>query len=221
MRTSKDTAACHRADAYMNNLASTNRKEIEHLARKQSDVKKQIKALESEYKNAAKAEEEAVNSEADAAKAHKGSRDTWQLFKNQAQHFFSNGKWFRNRYSNKRSILKDSSSSIAVSQDNKSKLLEAMRKYKEDYEATKNQLVSSKKLVESASVVSLSKKMELERLTKQAADIDQTLEALKRGRTTSEHSAQVSEEATISTRVNSVISSIYAVAEKRRSIVNE
>ena len=86
-----------------------------------------------------------------------------------------------------------------------------MRKYKEEYESTKNQLVTSKKSVENASVSSVSKKTELEELTKQAADIDKTLTSMKGG----------NEDAISSTRVKDVMSSIYAVAEKRRSIVNE
>lgn len=93
MRTSEDTAICQRAETFVNHLLSKNGKEMEDLRKQQSSINKQIESLEREYKIVAQAEEAAVKSEEEAIAAHNDSRDTWAMFKNQAQHFFNNGKY--------------------------------------------------------------------------------------------------------------------------------
>lgn len=101
-----------------------------------------------------------------------------------------------------------------------------MRKYKEDYETTKNQLMDSKKQLESARMASFAKNSELKKLKEKGANIDKMMKALKRGSSpskiktaTADHPIDLNESS--GRRVDNVISSIHAVAEKRRSIVNK
>lgn len=227
MRTSQDTASCHRAETYINHLISINQREIEHLTRQQSSLIKEIKALTSEYKSAAKIEEAAVNSEKEALAAHKGSRDTWNMFKNQAQHFFSTGKCMfmpilKTDFVSASfyvPIFSDGSSTITIASDNKSKLLEAMKNYKEDYENTKNDVFGSKQSLESARAVAVTKRIEVEMLKEQAVNNEKKLKALKRE--SSPLKVLKSTDKITGGRVESIITTIHNVAEKRRSIVNE
>lgn len=105
----------------------------------------------------------------------------------------------------------------------KSKLLEAMKKYREDFDATKDLLHSAQIKLESASVAALTKRMELEDLQEQAATIESSLKKLKKDssplkllKTGSKH-----DEETTPGRVDNVITAIRQVQEKRRSVVNE
>lgn len=105
----------------------------------------------------------------------------------------------------------------------KSKLLEAMKKYREDFDATKDLLHSAQIKLESASVAALTKRMELEDLQEQAATIESSLKKLKKDSSPLKllKSGSKHDEETTPGRVDNVITAIRQVQEKRRSVVNE
>lgn len=92
MRTSADTATCHRADSFVSHMMSINGEKFEHLSRRHSDIIEQIAKLTSEYNEAKQFEETVMNSEKEAIAAHKGSKDNLTMFRTQAQLFFKNGE---------------------------------------------------------------------------------------------------------------------------------
>jgi hypothetical protein len=94
-----------------------------------------------------------------------------------------------------------------------------MTDYKDDYETTKDALLASKKSLESARVVAVTKRMELQRLKEQSANNEKKLKALKRE--SSPLKVLKSTQDITGGRVESIITTIHNVAEKRRSIVNE
>ena len=91
MRTSEDTATCHRAEAYVNHFVKKNGDEIDHLTKQQSVLRKQITMITDECKKLVQLEEGFVNAENEAVAAHNRSRDILTMFKAQARQFFNNG----------------------------------------------------------------------------------------------------------------------------------
>lgn len=92
MRTSTDTAACHRAESFVGRMLSINGEEFQQLSKRHSAINEQIAKLTAEYNDAKQLEVKAMNSEKEAIAAHKDSKDTLTMFKTHAQLFFKNGK---------------------------------------------------------------------------------------------------------------------------------
>eukprot|EP00804_Cyclotella_cryptica_P023488 CCRYP_012126-RD/>CCRYP_012126-RD protein AED:0.09 eAED:0.06 QI:0/1/0.8/1/0.75/0.4/5/1409/1018 len=208
MRTSEDTAICDRAESYLNHLSSKRESEISRLSKQHIALNKQISEVSAEYKNAVKLEEGAIAAAEEATKAHKESQETWERFKS----LFN----------------EDGSLSANVSSDNRQNLFNAMHRYKEAFESTKSQMNSMKKPLEGARVSKLTKKMELEKLREQLADIDGKLKKLRRDSSPSKvlksaraiYSHDFGKEDTRG-RIDDIITAIHLTADKRRAIVNE
>lgn len=103
-----------------------------------------------------------------------------------------------------------------------------MARCKEKCETTESYMDSTKKPLEGARVAKLTKKMELEKLRDQLADINLKLKKLRRDSSSSKvfksasaiYTHDCAEEDT-SGRIDDIITAIHLTADKRRVIVNE
>ena len=104
----------------------------------------------------------------------------------------------------------------------------AMKRYKDDFDATKNEILALKKKLESVATTKLTKVIQINKLKEEEKNIDAELKKM-RCRSSSlnpntaegaHHSHNFGNESVIG-RVDNVITAIHDAAEKRRSIVNE
>jgi len=93
-----------------------------------------------------------------------------------------------------------------------------MRRYKEDFEITKNQLIAANSQLESARIAKVTKQMELKKVKEQAANTDVILKSLIK-RASSQRLLNPSE-GSKGERVDNIVTVIKNVAERRRSTVN-
>ena len=93
-----------------------------------------------------------------------------------------------------------------------------MRRYKEDFEITKNQLIAANSQLESARIAKVTKQMELKKVKEQAANTDVILKSLIK-RASSQRLLNPSEGSN-GERVDNIVTVIKNVAERRRSTVN-
>lgn len=125
-------------------------------------------------------------------------------------------------------ILLDGSCPTTVSGENKNKLLATMKRYKDDFEATKGEILALQKKIGGARTAKLAKIAQINKLKKEEMNIDGELKkmlcrssSLKSHTAGRAHHSRAFDDESVTGRVDNVITAIHHVAEKRRSIVNE